>query len=352
VGDHAASAGRDRLTATDVAAPLVSVLLPARDASATLAASLRSIRRQRFEDWECVVVDDGSTDDTLAAARRVAAVDPRFVVVATPRQGLVTALNAGLVHCRGALVARMDADDVMHRERLGLQVAALAAAPDLFAVGTHVRIFPRAHLAAGWKAYEQWLNGIDSAAAVRAEAFVECPVVHPTLMLRRPMLVELGYRDAGWPEDYDLVLRALARGLEIGVVPRRLLAWRDHASRLSRTGDAYARPRFTAIKAAFLAEHFLAATDQYVLWGYGGTGRALHRALQALGKRATHVIEVHPGRLGNTIHGAPVLAPDALPRLAPLPIVVSVARSGPRGRIRAALAAMGFRETRDYVCAA
>jgi glycosyltransferase involved in cell wall biosynthesis len=335
-----------------MAAPLVSVLLPARDAGATLGVSLRSIQRQRHTDWECVVVDDGSRDDTLARAREMAAADTRFVVVATPARGLVAALNAGLARCRGALVARMDADDVMHRDRLAAQVQALAHAPGLWGVGTHVRIFPRAQLAAGWRAYERWVNGIDSAARVRVEAFVECPVVHPTLMLRRSALVELGYRDVGWPEDYDLILRALARGLEIGIVPRRLLAWRDGARRLSRTGAAYARPRFAEIKAAFLAEQFLASTDRYVLWGYGGTGRALRRALQAHGKRATHVIEVHPGRLGNTIHGAPVLPPDVLRSLAPLPVVVSVARSGPRARIRAAMAAMGFRETRDFVCAA
>jgi len=333
-------------------APLVSVLLPARDAATTLAASLRSVQRQRFRDWECVVVDDGSADATRAVAAEFAAADPRFAVVTTPRDGLVAALNAGLARCRGALVARMDADDVMHRARLGAQVEALAAAPGLFAVGTHVRIFPRAQLAAGWRAYERWVNAIRSAPQVRAEAFVECPVVHPTLMLRRPALQELQYRDAGWPEDYDLVLRALARGLEIGVVPRRLHAWRDRPGRLSRTGEAYALPRFAAIKAAFLAERFLADSDAYVLWGYGGTGRALHRALAAHGKRATHVIEVHPGRLGNVIHGAPVVGPEVLASLAPLPVVVSVARSGPRNLIRAAMAEMGLRETVDYVCAA
>jgi glycosyltransferase involved in cell wall biosynthesis len=333
-------------------APLVSVLLPARDAAATLAASLRSIQRQRFTAWECIVVDDGSRDGTLACAREFAAADPRFVIVATPPRGLVAALNDGLARCRAELVARMDADDLMHRDRLAVQVQTLADAPALWGVGTHVRIFPRAQLAAGWRAYERWVNGIDSAARVRAEAFVECPVVHPTLMLRRAELVDLGYRDAGWPEDYDLVLRALARGLEIGVVPRRLLAWRDGARRLSRTGEVYALPRFAAIKAAFLAEKFLATTDRYVLWGYGGTGRALRRALLAHGKRATHVIEVHPGRLGNTIHGAPVVSPEVLPSLAPLPVVVSVARTGPRERIRAAMVRMGFRETRDFVCAA
>ncbi len=139
--DGAGSAGRAHLTATGVA-PLVSVLLPARDAAATLDASLRSLTRQRFDDWECVLVDDGSQDDTLARARAHAAVDARITVMAAPRDGLVAALNRGLAACRGSLVARMDADDVMHRDRFALQVAALRAEPDLFAVGTHVRSSP------------------------------------------------------------------------------------------------------------------------------------------------------------------------------------------------------------------
>src|SRR5262245_22345289 len=158
--------------------PRVSVLLPARDAAATLPAALASLRRQTLPDWECVVVDDGSRDDT---ARIAAARDPRIVVTATPRAGLVAALTTGLARCRGKYVAGMDADDVMRRDRLARQVAALEATPALSAVGTHVRICPRRGITDGLRAYERWLNTIDCAAAVRREAFVECPVVHPTL---------------------------------------------------------------------------------------------------------------------------------------------------------------------------
>src|SRR5205085_494524 len=83
---------------------------------------------------------------------------------------------AGLAHCRAPLVARMDADDLMHRDRLAAQIAALRADPGLVAVGCHVRLFPRAGLTEGLRAYERWLNGIDSAERLRAEAFVECPL--------------------------------------------------------------------------------------------------------------------------------------------------------------------------------
>jgi hypothetical protein len=187
---------------------------------------------------------------------------------------------------------------------------------------------------------------------VREEAFVECPVVHPTLMVRHPVLARLGYRDAGWAEDYDLVLRMLGEGHEIGMVPRRLLAWRDRPDRLTRRHPRYALDRLTACRAAFLASGFLAGASDYVLWGYGGTGRALRRALLAHGKRPSHVVEVHRGRLGNVIHGAPVVPPAALGALGPCRVVASVAGEGPRGQIREALGAMGFVELRDFVCAA
>jgi glycosyltransferase involved in cell wall biosynthesis len=332
--------------------PRASILLPARNAAATLEPCLRSIVRQTEPAWECILVDDGSTDGTLACARRFAARDPRVVVVPGPARGLVAALNAGLAACRAPVVARMDADDVMHRDRLAAQLAALDAAPGLAAVGTHVRILPRAGLTDGLRAYERWLNGIDSPARVRAEAFVECPVAHPTLAIRAAVLRAAGYRDVSWPEDYDLVLRLLAAGHDIGVVPRRLLCWRDGPTRLTRTGAAYTLERITACKAAHLAAHLLAHSDEYVLWGYGGTGRALRRALLAHGKRPSHVVEVHPGRVGQRIHGAPVIAHDALARLRHRPVVVSVAGEDARAQIREAMAGMGFRETHDFVCAA
>lgn len=332
--------------------PRVSVLLPARDAGATLPVALRSLRRQTFPDWECIVVDDGSRDGTRTAVATVAAADPRVTAISIPRAGLVGALATGLERCRGAYVARMDADDVMRSDRLARQIDALDASPHLAAVGAHVRFFPRRGMSDGLRAYERWLNGIDSPARVRADAFVECPVAHPTLMVRRAVLSELGYRDQGWPEDYDLVLRLLDGGHEIGVVARRLLAWRDTPTRLTRTHPAYALERITACKAAFLATGFLAGADAYVLWGYGGTGRALHRALQRHGKRPSHIVEVHAGRLGNVIHGAPVVPPDALATLPQGRLVASVAGLAARGEIRQFLATLGWVETRDFVCAA
>jgi glycosyltransferase involved in cell wall biosynthesis len=332
--------------------PRVSVLLPVLDAEETLEACLRSVARQVEHDWECVLVDDGSRDASLDRATRFAERDARVRLFPAPHRGLVAALGFGLVQCRGRYVARMDADDLMHRRRLADQADLLDANPAWAGAGCHVRAFPRSALGPGDRAYERWINGIRSPEDVEREAFVECPLVHPTWMFRREVLLEHGYEDRPWPEDYDLILRLITSGVSVGVLPRRRLCWRHGADRLSRRSPLYEPLRFTECKALHLARSFLARTERYILWGYGGTGRALCRALLEQGKRPSHIVELHAGRLGNRIHGAPVIPRESLREIPCLPLVVSVAREGPRNEIRRALEAMGFVEMLDFVCAA
>ncbi len=326
----------------------VSVLLPMRDAEATLSAALASIARQTLADFECVVVDDGSKDGSLAIARAVAARDARFRVEARAAEGLVAALEAGRALCRAPIVARMDADDLMRRERLEAQVGALEADPSLTAVGCRVRLFPRARMLEGIRHYEAWLNSLETPESVRRDAFVECPIAHPALAIRREAL---SYRERGWPEDYDLVLRLLAGGARIAVLPRRLLSWRDGPARLSRTSPAYSLERFAACKAEFLAQGFLAGAAEYHLWGFGSTGKLLRAALLAHGKRPSHIFDLKPQRLGNVIDGAPVVPAEALASLPKRPIVVCIAGLDSRAAARADLEARGLVELADYVCA-
>jgi hypothetical protein len=196
------------------------------------------------------------------------------------------------------------------------------------------------------------LNGLTTAEGVLRDRFVECPLAHPTWTLRRDVFASFGYRDEGFPEDYDALLRITAAGARLGVVPRVLLLWRDGPSRLSRTHPAYGVDRFVACKAHHLARSFLGDATEYVLWGYGDTGRALARALAAHDRRPTHVIEVHPGRIGQRIFGAEVIAAERLPDVSDRKIVVSVAGAPARREIRERLGAAGFMELRDFICAA
>lgn len=104
-----------------MAGPLVSVLLPVRNARGTLAECLDSIAAQTLPEHEVLAVDDHSRDGSGDLLRARARGDRRLRVLPNPGRGLVSGLNHGLARARASLVARMDADDRMHRERLALQ---------------------------------------------------------------------------------------------------------------------------------------------------------------------------------------------------------------------------------------
>lgn len=337
------------------------------NAETTIETCLRSVVRQTHGNWECVVVDDGSTDHSARIVRQYAARDSRVRLVDSPHRGLVASLNLGIDHCRAPFIARIDADDWMHRERLALQVAELKTNPQLCGVGCHVRLFPRPttshngeralpgeadNARKGRGGYEAWINGIITSQDVAREAYIECPIAHPALMIRRDVMTDCRYRDMGWAEDYDLVLRLLNDGASLAVVPHRLLAWRDHEARLSRTSNTYSIAKFIACKAHHLSESLLKDQKEYVLWGYGDTGRAIANALASRGRHPSHIVELHPRRIGNTIRGAPVIHPDDLAVLERKPLVASVAGAGARNEIRAALEAIGYVERKDFVCTA
>ena len=115
--------------------PLVTVLVAVHNGGAALRASVDSILGQTFADFELVVVDDGSTDDTAGFLASVA--DSRLRVLSGPHQGLGAALRRGLDRARGEYIARQDADDIAHPDRLTAQVAFLDAHPDVVLVGAH-----------------------------------------------------------------------------------------------------------------------------------------------------------------------------------------------------------------------
>jgi glycosyltransferase involved in cell wall biosynthesis len=115
------------------------VLLPVRDAAATIDEAVASVLAQSHRNLELIAVDDGSADDSAARLAGWASRDPRVRILQGPPRGLVAALEQGLALCRARLVARMDADDLCHPERLEAQLALLDQRPALGVVATQVQ---------------------------------------------------------------------------------------------------------------------------------------------------------------------------------------------------------------------
>jgi glycosyltransferase involved in cell wall biosynthesis len=312
---------------------------------------MASLDAQTYTDFEVVAVDDGSRDATGVLLDAWAARDARIRVLHTAARGIVSALETARAAAAGDLLARMDADDRAYPERFARQMALLDARRDLAACGTRVRYVPRGVLKDGTRRYERWINALVDPDGIAREIFVECPIPHPTLMIRRAVLATVGgYRDPGWPEDYDLVLRLWAGGHRLGKVDAVLLDWRESADRLSRTDPRYREDAFRRCKVHYLAHRL--AGRAVVVWGAGPVGKAFARALQQAGHAVVAFVELDPRKIGQEIHGAPVIAPPAVRDYRGTFCVAAVGSPGARDDIRATLTLAGWREPEEWCAVA
>jgi glycosyltransferase involved in cell wall biosynthesis len=333
--------------------PRVSVLLPVRDAAATLGACLASLREQTLEDHEVLAVDDGPHDASGAELAGAARADPRIRVLRAAGHGLVAALNQALAAARAPLVARMDADDIAHPRRLALQAERLACDPATDVLGCRVRCIGTAP-GEGMRAYVDWLNGLVEHDTIVRDLFVESPLAHPSVMMRAPRLVALGgYSDFDGPEDYELWLRAHHAGLRFAKCEETLLDWRDSGGRLTRSDSRYAPERFRAVKVEALGRGLLAGGRPVVLWGAGPLGKAFARALLAAGHRVAGFVEVDPNKIGQRLHGSPVVGVEDLTgRFAGALHLGAVGQPGARERLREEAARRGLVDGENFVAVA
>lgn len=334
-------------------APRVSVLMPCFDVAETVDEAIASLVEQTMPDFELVAVDDGSTDGTADHLQGWAARDARIRVLHIPHAGIIAALNAGLAACRAPYVARMDADDRAHEERLERQAGFLDANPQIALVGSLVEGFPADGVREGFRLYMEWLNHLVDHDSITREIYIESPLAHPSVTFRKRWVEQVGgYQDRGWPEDYDLWLRMHLAGARFAKVPEVLLYWREHGERLTRTDARYSVENFLRAKAHYLRLGPLAGERPVVVWGAGQMGRRLSKHLQRAGLFIEAFIDIDPKKIGRTLRGRPVLAREALPDLVrrmPAPVLLAAVGSrGARTLIREHLSALGLREGVDW----
>ena len=332
--------------------PAVSVLLPVYNAAGTLPDAVRSLLGQTLLNLEVVAVDDGSTDGSSDILASLAGEDPRVRVIRTENRGVLQALNTGLAHCRADLIARMDADDLCHPRRLDLQSDWMQGHPETSVLSCRVEMFPRDGLLGGMLRYEEWLNGFTDHEDIVRNFFVESPFAHPTVMLRRAEVVEMGgYQEHGWPEDYDLWLRYLVRGCRFAKLPQTLLAWRHTPQRLTFSDSRYSLENFLRAKAHYLATLLAGQNRPVWLWGAGQMGRRLLKHLLREEVPIEAIVDIDPRKIGTVRRGIPVVPRPALIGKDVF-VIGAVGSVGARGLIRDCLTGIGRTEVRDFLMAA
>jgi glycosyltransferase involved in cell wall biosynthesis len=216
----------------DLPAPVISVLMSVHNGRRYLAQAVDSILAQTMQDFEFIIIDDGSSDGSAEDLKSYAARDPRIRLSVQENSGLTKALNVGLRLSRGKFIARMDADDVARPERFAKQVDAFLANPKLVILGAEVELISSDGIRLGVRKTARGHSNIRRRLLIGDGA----ALVHPVVMFRRQAALDVGAYDERFPtgQDLDLFLRLSEIGL-VDNLPDTLLYWRQHRDSVNRT---------------------------------------------------------------------------------------------------------------------
>lgn len=188
--------------------PNVTVLMPVYNGEKYVRHAIESILGQTYDDFEFVIVDDGSTDRTIAIVRSFD--DPRIVLLSNEANlGIVESLNRGIRIAQGTYICRMDADDIAMPNRVERQVRYLEEHPEVAAVGSNTLLVDEQGCEIGQEDYPHLPQ------EVHKTILTHNPFAHATMMVRRSILENCGTYDKRflYNEDYDLWLRIASRSL-------------------------------------------------------------------------------------------------------------------------------------------
>ncbi|MDR3061732.1 MAG: glycosyltransferase [Dysgonamonadaceae bacterium] len=203
-----------------------SILLPVYNAASFLAESIASILNQSFEDFELIILNDGSKDGSKEIIFAFTDARIRYVENET-NLGLIKTLNKGIEICTGEYIIRMDADDICAPERIEKQIRFLEKHPDIGLCGTWAYVIDNKGVVTG-KIINQ-----TSSSFISISLLFSAPLIHPSVCFRSSLLKQHPYHEVPVAEDYDLWCR-LNEYTKIANIPDFLLYYRWHDTNISR----------------------------------------------------------------------------------------------------------------------
>lgn len=314
---------------------LVSILMPVKNAAPFLEDCLSSILSQTESNWELIAINDASTDESRSILERFAAFNHRISVFDNPGKGIIDALRCAYANSSGTFITRMDADDRMASNKLEVLKQDLQKHGTGHVATGLVRYFSDGKLGDGYHYYESWLNSLSVSGSNYQDIYRECVIPSPCWMVHRSDLDGCGaFRPNRYPEDYDLCFRFYQAQLKPIPSSTVLHHWRDHPSRSSRTDPNYADNRFLDLKLHWFLEIDHNGERPLVLWGAGGKGKALAKALVARHMPFRWMCN-NPNKIGKPVYGVTMESVKNIGQVVDLQVIVVVANKEEQTQIAA-----------------
>ncbi|MFM2018771.1 MAG: hypothetical protein RL007_2427 [Bacteroidota bacterium] len=332
----------------------VSVVLPVYNGASLLPTSVNSILKQTLKNFELIIVNDGSTDETESIAKKLATSDERIKLVSVPHSGVALAFNAGIEIAQAEYIARMDADDEMHPERLQKQKAFLDHHSDIGVVSSLVKFGGDRNAKQGYALHVDWINTLITHEDIFLNRFVESPVCNPSVMFRKCLIEKHGAaRHGNFPEDYEMWLRWMQGGARFAKVEEELHIWNDPPQRITRNDDRYSNEAFERAKLPYLIEDIRKFHNGRAIYvcGAGRVTRQRSDLLLAAGIQINGYIDVDPSKVGKAYNTIPVYGIDHITSPQQLFILSTVGNRGARESIRRMLIERNFTEGSDFILA-
>lgn len=235
--------------------PYISVLMPVYNAERHLASAIKSILSQTFTDFELVLIDDGSKDNSLNIMRGFK--DKRIRIIHQEKNlGLIETLNAGLSLCKGKYLARMDADDVAHPSRFQMQKDFLDQNNDYVACGTWYRAFGNKR--------SKYFKPFSSDASLKTNLLFNACFNHPTVMMRMEVINKnhlLFNSNFLHAEDYAFWINLSQYG-KFALIEKPLLNYREHAAQVSKMHNSVQHASAEKLRKKYITQLGISFTEE------------------------------------------------------------------------------------------
>lgn len=324
--------------------------MPLRNSAKFICDALDSIINQSYSNWELIIVDDHSVDDSIGLIEKYQKLHSQIFWFNNPGKGIIPALKFGFSKAQGKFICRFDSDDKMPKDRLKIMLNKWNESSQNKTIVTgQVEYFGKT-ISEGYKNYEKWLNQINSDGEQWSNIYRECVIASPNWLMRKQDLLAIGaFNNLEYPEDYDLVLKCYQAGFQIQYCEETTLYWREHPERTSRNSEHYQQRAFFQLKISQFLK-FENKGQKILIWGSTKKGRLSASILLEKGYDFIWM-DLNPQQFPNGIQGQKVISFLETSAFNPLETQILLCiypENDQKRKIKAYLESLNFLEGKNY----